>query len=705
MTATDANEAREERSNSSKVEGQPVERQPTWKSRSGMSLSDVIGGQVLAWLGGAATLIGILLFLVLAVSHGWIGQETRVLLAAMASTALMGAGTWLHDRRGRTEAAIAMVGTATAGLFATLIVASEVYELLPELLAVLGAMLVGGVATVLAIRWAGRAIGALGLLGALCAGIVVGAPIHIASIALLAVTATCATWVAVKQRWGWLALGTVLICAPQLTIWILEGWPVPLEILVLAVFAALGLLGAFGAQLNASEERLAPAAAATATLSACVVAVLGWGVLAAGDSPTAGIIWLAALACVHVAIGARLFPRTARLYPRTAKLYPRTAGPHPRTQTSLPLRRLLLALGVMLADVAFALGAQGMTLALGWSASAVMLAWLARRSAHASANKSSSTGPGTNTSSNESLYTLGVGAQIGIALIQMLLDAPPSALASGTTEPLGLLSISALAASCIACGHLSASERTSWRVALNSLGLIAIAYLSASALDGATLVAAWALEGLALARVNARKEDIVSRYGACAFIGAAAMHTLLVEAPPTALSSGVANLGAAAGALGTLAAVGVRLGMTRTVNTDRRHWPFLGAAGALLYLASVATITAFTPTTAATGEALLELSVRQQGQVALSALWSLLGLFALILGLRRDIPAVRTAGLVLLLVAVAKVFLYDLSTLTSLYRVTSFTVLGLLLLSGALAYQRLRPPAPPDMRTVHPSQL
>ncbi len=673
MTATDANKAREGRSSSSSSK---VESQLAWRSRSGMSLSDVIGGQVLAWLGGAATLIGMLLFLVLAVSHGWIGQETRVLLAAVASMALMGTGIWLHDRRGRTEAAIAMVGTATAGLFATLIVASAVYKLLPELLAVLGAMLVGGVATVLAIRWAGRAIGALGLLGALCAGIVVGAPIHIASIALLAVTATCATWVAVKQRWGWLALGTVLICAPQLTIWVLEGWPVPLEILVLAGFAALGLLGAFGAQLNATEERLAPAAAATATLSACVVAFLGWGVLAAGDSPTAGILWLAALACVHVAIGARLFPRT---------------------QTSLPLQRLLLALGVMLADVAFAIGAHGMTLALGWSASAVMFAWLARRSAHASTS--------TSADSNESLYTLGVGAQIGIALIQVLLDAPPSAFASGTTEPLGLLSISALAASCIACGHLSASERTSWRVALNSLGLIAIAYLSASALDGATLVAAWALEGLALARVNARKEDIVSRYGACAFIGAAALHTLLVEAPPTALSSGVANLGAAAGALGTLAAVGVRLGMTRTVNTDRRHWPLLGAAGALLYLASVATITAFTPTGAATSEALLELSVRQQGQVALSALWSLLGLCALILGLRRDIPAVRTAGLVLLLVAVAKVFLYDLSTLTSLYRVTSFTVLGLLLLSGALAYQRLRPPAPPDMRTVHPSQL
>jgi len=53
----------------------------------------------------------------------------------------------------------------------------------------------------------------------------------------------------------------------------------------------------------------------------------------------------------------------------------------------------------------------------------------------------------------------------------------------------------------------------------------------------------------------------------------------------------------------------------------------------------------------------------------------------------------RTAALALLLVAVAKVFLFDLATLTAGYRVVSFIVLGLLLLAGAFAYQRLRPPA------------
>jgi uncharacterized membrane protein len=62
------------------------------------------------------------------------------------------------------------------------------------------------------------------------------------------------------------------------------------------------------------------------------------------------------------------------------------------------------------------------------------------------------------------------------------------------------------------------------------------------------------------------------------------------------------------------------------------------------------------------------------------------------------------AALGLLLLSAAKVFLYDLSTLTSVYRVTSFIVLGLLLLAGAFAYQRLRPPPLPDLRSVGPGE-
>jgi uncharacterized membrane protein len=54
-----------------------------------------------------------------------------------------------------------------------------------------------------------------------------------------------------------------------------------------------------------------------------------------------------------------------------------------------------------------------------------------------------------------------------------------------------------------------------------------------------------------------------------------------------------------------------------------------------------------------------------------------------------------------LLVTASKVFLYDLSTLDSGYRIGSLIALGLLLLVGAYAHQRLRPP-PAPLEHAHP---
>jgi uncharacterized membrane protein len=97
---------------------------------------------------------------------------------------------------------------------------------------------------------------------------------------------------------------------------------------------------------------------------------------------------------------------------------------------------------------------------------------------------------------------------------------------------------------------------------------------------------------------------------------------------------------------------------------------------------------------------IFDIGTRQQAQVLLSAMWALVGVAALVIGLRRDMRGVRAGALALLLVAVGKVFMYDLATLTSVYRVVSFVGLGLLLLAGAFAWQRMRPRALPDLRDV-----
>ena len=107
------------------------------------------------------------------------------------------------------------------------------------------------------------------------------------------------------------------------------------------------------------------------------------------------------------------------------------------------------------------------------------------------------------------------------------------------------------------------------------------------------------------------------------------------------------------------------------------------------YLVSVAIADVFQP-----GRQVVDdgsgLGIRQQGQALLSAFWSVLGLALLSTGLRRDARRVRLAGFALLAVAVAKVFAFDMAALDAGYRVLSFVVLGLLLLAGAYAYQRMR---------------
>jgi uncharacterized membrane protein len=83
---------------------------------------------------------------------------------------------------------------------------------------------------------------------------------------------------------------------------------------------------------------------------------------------------------------------------------------------------------------------------------------------------------------------------------------------------------------------------------------------------------------------------------------------------------------------------------------------------------------------------------------AYSAGWLLLGIVYLAYGIWRGAGVARFASALLVLLAVIKVFLFDLSELTGLWRALSFITLGAVLIGIGLAYQRLvfaRPAAPP----------
>lgn len=729
---------------------------------------DLLGGRVLAWVGGFSVLMGVALLFALAVAQGWIGEGSRTLLAAGGSLALLGAGVFLHEQRGRTDAARAAVATAVAALFATVTVAAQLYELLPAPAAFMLAALIGTTGTWLALRWDARGIAALGTLGTVGAPLLVGAPPDLGTLALLFAAVAAAAGLLLYRRWTWLAVAVVVLGTAQWVPGVLATDDVAAALIVLVAFGVLGSLTAVAFELRDPEADLRLPAAALLTFQALVVATTGWLTFGLGlGSPQLADGWVAVVAGAHLALG--------------------LAGIR-GSRGSRDLALLSIAIGVLLGDLAFGLLASGPVLALGWAASAALFARLMGR--------------GRGDLRGHGLAQAGLGGHVALSLGHALLgEAPPAALLGGAFD-LGpaLMALAGLAASCFASARFAAERDPRWRVPLDVLGLAVVAYSAALALDGLALVGAWTVEAVVLARLAERvrvagQAGIVHLAAAAAHVllfeaplraladgrvepgsallalavvsagclasgrvaraqhpyragaldlaaaalvahgaalaldgpllvaalaalavglawlarggrrhlegaavaafGAATLHVMAFEAPPQALYYGLESAGA--GAMALLALTGAAMVGGRLLPERALAWSAT-AAVAGLFLVSTLLVSGFQPGEAE--PAVVGLGIREQGQALLSALWALAGVAAVLLGLRRDSRPARLAGLGLLLVTVAKVFVYDLAALTSFYRVASVVALGLLLLVGAYAWQRARPRAPDDLRRV-----
>lgn len=77
-------------------------------------------------------------------------------------------------------------------------------------------------------------------------------------------------------------------------------------------------------------------------------------------------------------------------------------------------------------------------------------------------------------------------------------------------------------------------------------------------------------------------------------------------------------------------------------------------------------------------------------QLSLSVLWALYASLLTGVGIIKRLRGARIAGIVLLGATVLKVFLLDLSSLRTFYRIISFIVLGLLLLAVSYSYNRFK---------------
>jgi len=501
--------------------------------RPGETLEDLLGGRILAWVGGLAILVGVVFFLVIAVDRGWIGVEARVALAFAGSTILLAVGLFLYERRGQTDAAVAAVAAALAALYASLTYATAVKGVVAEEAGLLVAALVGAVGATIAVRWRSQFVAALAVLGALASPVLVGTEVSGLGLAFMVVALVATVGVLLWQRWGWLALGAFLISAPQLAFWAWERDDLALPLTILALYWCLFVAAAIGYELRVPTSSLRVSSASVLLLNAAFTTALGWTLVDDRGSSEGATAWVLGVTAAYIVLGSVGF----------------------RQRMSTEIAALLVAVGVGLSGVTLALALDGPALVAGWSAEAVILAWVASRTGEQRA------------------FVFSVG-----------------------------------------------------------------------------------------------------------FLGLAAVHTLIDEAPPDSLIDGVADLPVAVVAV---LCVGIAaLLVSELVELVDVRLVLLGVgAVAILYAVSLTIVDLLQGDPA---------EPSQTAQVALSTFWGIVALVAIVVGLGGDVRELRYAGLALLGLSVAKVFAYDLSELDELYRVLSFIAVGIVLLVGAYAYQRVR---------------
>jgi uncharacterized membrane protein len=499
-----------------------------------LDLEELLGGRVLAWVGGVAVFLAAVFFLVMALRNGWIDEPTRVVLAFAGSTILLVAGVWLYERKGQTQAAVAAVSAALAAMYASDTVATTVYDLVSPAVGLVLAALIAVAGTVLAVRWNSQLLAAIGIVGALLAPPLVGAGTSTSSLVFTAIALVGAVGVLIWRRWSWLAVAAYIVSAPQAAAWLDDERHahLGLALAVTGAFWALYVVAALGYELRVPTAKLRVSSASLLFANAAATTAGGWFMLNDAGNGVGATAWVLVVSAAHVVLGV------------------------------MSLRgRISREIGALLAAVGAALAA------------------------------------------------------IGLAL----------------------------------------------------------------ALDGPALVAGWAAEGVLLGWVAARTGDRRGFIGSAVFLALAAGHVLVQEAPPRALVYGIDSLASAV--VGLLIVI-VAIAVVSTFLRDDEARAVRGIAAVFaVYLGSVVVVQlAGSDPEQAT----------QTSQLTLSAFWAVLGFGALVAGLVRDVRMLRLAGLGLLALAVGKVFIVDLAALESIWRVASFLGLGLLLLAGAFAYQRVK---------------
>ena len=291
------------------VAGEPVESviahdgTPEHQERtSSFSFEELFGRKLPIWAGGITLAVAGMLIVKLSIEAGLLSPPVRVIMGSIFGFVLIGGAELAlrQEERVRDDRVRqALSGAGIASLYASVLVASNLYHLISPLAAMLGMAAVTALAMGLSLRF-GAPSALLGLAGGLAAPALIGSEepnIALLSLYLaLAVGGLCT--LSRGQRWAWLGIsalvggfgwGLLLMLGGALSV--PETISVGLYLMLLGVaLPMLGFAGNWQARL-----RLITAIAAAAQMAALVAmggfAMLNWGLF--------GLISLAMLWLAH----------------------------------------------------------------------------------------------------------------------------------------------------------------------------------------------------------------------------------------------------------------------------------------------------------------------------------------------------------------------------------------------------------------------
>jgi uncharacterized membrane protein len=217
-----------------------------------------------------------------------------------------------------------------------------------------------------------------------------------------------------------------------------------------------------------------------------------------------------------------------------------------------------------------------------------------------------------------------------------------------------------------------------------TVGLAFAAAGAATLLGGFWLVVAGALAAVGLHLLaELLAERRLALAGLTTYV-ASLLYALAVEAPPREFLVESLHPGSGVAALLVLAAAAGIVVWRPAFHRHAQMGALAVAGGILFYAVSLAILEiAEFATDADVGTKF------QRGHAAVSVFWGLVSLGSLYVGLTRRHRELRIAGFGLFGIGLAKLFLYDLTFLSSLTRALSFIAVGAVLLFAGFFYQRL----------------